>query len=329
MEDISAGGNSAVATAPSSPTTFAEAFASETSPVSDPGAQDTSTLPAAASPGPDTASPQSGDDRSPYVDRKRFDGVNDRMKAAEEWRQRFAWAERDDVQQIIQMVSQSKGDPMAFFARQFADLAQHPTYSAQLRTFLGQQFGSLRQRQPAEPAAPAMPDPDVAIYDAHGQEVGRTYSAKTLAEREAFLKQQWLQEVTQSLAPDLQTLKTIQQERQQQAAEAQAHDFATSLLQEFTSIPGYDPKTHGPQLAAEVAKLQLAPDAHPAVVEAAARKALLSVVLPTLGQKAQSSLLDTLQKKAAANSSVNPGAAAPSASRSYTSFKDLPAEAWK
>lgn len=329
MEDLSsAGGNSAPAPA-ASPSTFAEAFASEASPVSEP-VETSTTTPAAVQPGTETTEPpQQTDERSPFIPRTRFDEVNTERNTLKAWREQHAWAERPEVQQIVQMIANSKGDPMAFFAQQFADLAQHPTYSQQLRTFLGQQFGGLRQQRQAAPATPQEPQPDVAIYNDQGQEVGRTFSAKALAERDAFLKHQLLQEVNQSFAPEMQTLKTIQQERQQQAAQTQASEFASSLVQEFQSIPGFDPKTHGPALAAEIAKIQLAPDAHPAVVEAAARKAVLNVVLPTLGQKAQSSLLDNLQKKAAANTSVNPGSTAPSTPRAYTSFGQLPADAWK
>jgi hypothetical protein len=326
MEDTNSGGNSAPAAA--APTSFAEAFASDVSPTSGPVDQST-TPPAAEQPGTVQAeSPQQTDDRSPFIPRTRFDEVNTERNTLKQWREQHAWAETPEVQQIVQMIANSKGDPMAFFAQQFADLAQHPTYSQQLRTFLGQQFGGLRQRQQTE-QGPQEPQPDVAIYDSNNQEVGRTFSAKALAERDAYREHLLLEKLNKSLAPDLQTLKTIQQERQQAAAEAQAGEFATSLLAEFKSIPGFDEKTHGPVLAAEVAKLQLAPNAHPAVVEAAARKALLQVVLPTLGQRVESKLLDNLQKKAAANSSVNPGSAVPSTPRTVTRFDQLPADAWK
>lgn len=322
---VDTGGNSAPATP--APSSFAEAFASESSPGSDP-VDSSTTPPAAATPGTETAaSPQQADERSPFIPRDRFDEVNTKFKSLQEWKDKYAWAEREDVQQVIQMVQASKGDPMAFFAQQFSELAGHPVFGPQLRSFLGQQFAGLRTK-PSE-SAPQEPQPDVAIYDQQGQEVGRTYSAKALAEREAYLKQQWLQEVKQSLAPELDTVKTIAQERQQAAAKAEAERFASEFLQDVSSIPGFDQKTHGPLLAAELAKLQLGPDTHPAVVEAAARKALLSVVLPTLGQKAQSTLLDTLKHKAAASTSVNPHAAAPSTPRAITRFDQLGADAWK
>ena len=51
-------------------------------------------------------------------------------------------------------------------------------------------------------------------------------------------------------------------------------------------------------------------------------------VLPTLNSTAQSQLLDKLQTKAAASTSVNPGAAS-SAAKSYDSFHKLPAELWR
>jgi hypothetical protein len=74
------------------------------------------------------------------------------------------------------------------------------------------------------------------------------------------------------------------------------------------------------------------PSDHPAEVKAAAYQAYLKVlsakVLPSLSATAQSQLLDKLQTKAAASTSVNPGAAS-SAAKSYDSFAKLPAEMWR
>lgn len=326
------GGNSATATdaAPASPATFEQAFASEPSPSPDP-VDSSTTPPAAVQPGTEpTDSPQQPDERSPFIPRARFDEVLTARKQAEqqlaEWQQ-YAWAKDPRVQQIVQQVAASQGNPMAFFAQQFAELSQHPQWGPQLRSFLGQQFGGLRQRQ--EPSLPQEPQPDVAIYDQQGQVVGHTYSAKVLAEREAFLKQQWMQEINQSLAPKLQTLDSLAAREAQAAAQAQAQSYASSFMQELSALPGFDLEKHGKAIAAELAQNQLAPNAHPAEVNAAAYRAYAKVVLPTLGQHAQSQLLDNLQKKAAATSSINPGSAAPSTGKSYKSFADLPPDLWK
>jgi hypothetical protein len=53
------------------------------------------------------------------------------------------------------------------------------------------------------------------------------------------------------------------------------------------------------------------------------------VVLPKLSQKTEASLLEKLQTKAAAATSVNPGNAASTASRGFKSFADLPPEMWR
>lgn len=325
METTVAGGNSAETSGASSPTTFAEAFASDASPAPEPSQQSTDAT-AAAQPTTAAESPQQPDERSPFIPRARFDDVNTERNTLKQWKEQHAWVETPEALEAVQRIARSQGNPMALLTELVRDLSPHPEYGPQLRSFFGQQFGALRQRQvqSPDPSAEALV-PDVVIHNDQGQEVGRTYSAEKIA----ALKQQWLQEVRQSLEPDLRTVKTIQQERETAAMTEQANQFATSLVEEFKGIPGFDPKTHGPLLAAEIAMLQLPQNAHPAVVEAAARKALLKAVLPTLGHKAESALLDNLQRKAAANSSVNPGSAAPSTPRSITRFDQLPADAWK
>jgi hypothetical protein len=48
-----------------------------------------------------------------------------------------------------------------------------------------------------------------------------------------------------------------------------------------------------------------------------------------MSSKAESRVLDNLQRKAAASTSVNPGSAAPSTPKRIDSFSQLPADAWK
>jgi hypothetical protein len=59
------------------------------------------------------------------------------------------------------------------------------------------------------------------------------------------------------------------------------------------------------------------------------RTVMRDVVLPKLSAKSETSVLENLQRKAAASTSVNPGSAAASTPRKVTRFSDLPPEAWR
>jgi hypothetical protein len=320
MDDTTLGGNTGGSTETA---TFASADWS--APVDSPSTEsavETTTSPATAQPesAPAASTPQETE-RSPYVDRQRFDTVNDRMKAAEEWRQQNAWAENPTMREAAERIVRHQANPMGLLKELVNDLGPHPEFGPQLRSFLGQQFGGLRQRQPTAPEAPT---PDVAIRDEHGNVVGQTYSAEALAKRDAFLEQQLLAKIEQTYAPKMQTLETIQQEREHAVATQQATQFATTFEQQAVEMfPAFDVKVHGPAVAAELRKLQLQPNAHPSVVEAAGLRALNKVMLPTLSNAAQSRLMGQLQTKAAASmTGVNPSSAAPTSTGNIRSFND-------
>src|SRR5690606_19526920 len=111
----------------------------------------------------------------------------------------------------------------------------------------------------------------------------------------------------------------------------QAGQFASTFGADLQKLPHFD-KVKG-ELRERLAKVELPADAPPAAVEAAALRLytqlLSEKVLPALTNETEAGLLDNLQRKAAASTSVNPGSAAPSTARQYTSFADLPADAWK
>jgi hypothetical protein len=317
MEDTNLGGNTG---GTAEPATFASAdwSAPVDSPSTEP-APETTTSPATAQPGSESAAPTPQEtERSPYVDRQRFDTVNERMKAAEEWKQQNAWAENATLREAAERIARHQANPLGLLTELINDLSPHPEYGPQLRSFLGQQFGGLRQRQPAAPEAPT---PDVAIRDEHGNVVGQTYSAEALAKRDAFLEQQLLAKIEQTYAPKLKTLETIEQERQTAAAEKQAQSFAKTFHDELSALPNFT--AHAPAIAAELQALRLAPNAHPAEVNAATYRAYLKVVLPSLDSAAQSKLMGQLQTKAAASmTGVNPASAAPTSTGNIGSFTD-------
>jgi hypothetical protein len=171
-----------------------------------------------------------------------------------------------------------------------------------------------------------MPQPDVAITDAHGNVVGQTYSAESQAKREALLKQQWLSEIRKELEPVTQTVKEVKAQRAQEASKA----FASSAFEELSSqLPEFE--AHAKEIGQRLKALDLQTD-EPAMLKLALKAIYADVVTPKREQQmastAESKLLDNLQRKAAASTSVNPGSATPSTPRAVNSFHQLPREAW-
>lgn len=311
------GGNTDSAPVASSPASFAEADWSDAatdSPSVDPSAQTTAPAGAETPPAAPEAQPQQ-DDRSPLIPRQRFDEVNTRMQTAEQKLQSLAWAEQIDqqtLQSALQWYGRYNGNPIEFLQSLAGEIQAHPEYGPQFKSFAAR---ALSQRTATEPT---MPEPDVAITDAQGQIVGRTYSAEALAKRDEYMATQLMAKLEQRFQPMTKTVETIQHER----LKAQADSEAASTYQELQKLPGFE--EHKGEIAAALAKLQLPDD--PAVLKYAVKALYADIVTPKreqmIGSKAQSQLLDNLQHKAAASTGVNPGSAASSAPGTITSFHD-------
>ena len=98
-------------------------------------------------------------------------------------------------------------------------------------------------------------------------------------------------------------------------------------MQDAAKWPGMDVKENRLAVKAAMEAMRITSD-DPRDLQLALNAAWRQVVLPTLSAKAQSQLLDNLQTKAAASTSVNPGSATPSTPRNVTSFND-PSLEWK
>jgi preprotein translocase subunit SecA len=168
--------------------------------------------------------------------------------------------------------------------------------------------------------------PDVAITDAAGNVVGHTYSDTRLAQREQALRQQIQQELDAKYAPHLQTLDQIRQERERQQLEADAATFSKGFVSELATLPLFE--EHKAEIGAALKAMSLRSD-HPDAVRAATYQAYHKIVGPKLAQKgSEQAVLADWQRKARANTSVNPGTAASTSVKSVASFKDLPPDAW-
>jgi hypothetical protein len=307
-------GNSAAA-APSSPTTFAEAFASDASSAST--TPDQSTTPAAAVTPPTSEGSPQQPDREPFIPRARFDEVNTSLNALKQWKEQYAWAEqvpREQLTAAMEFYRQFNGDdPIAALQTLAQKLQAHEVHGPKLRSMAARTLAAARgQSQASGPDLSA-----IAIDLGNGQQV-------TLGD----LKNQWIAEVEQKFAPVTKTVEQITADRKQAERDEQIRAFTTSTFDDVKTWPGMDNPENGKKLGEALAAMQVDGN-DPREVALALNKAYRQVVLPTLSAKAESKLLDTLQHKAAATTSVNPGSAAHSAPKPVKSFHDLPADAWR
>ena len=320
---------STASTTSAAPTTFAEAFARDDSPTSQ-TSESSTTPPAAAQPGTEPSSPQHPDDRSPFIPRARFDEVNNNLRELKAWKEQRAWAEQVQPEQFREMQTwfqRAAQDPVAFTEQLIQDLNAHPVHSQALRSLAAKALASGRGQAPA-----TMPEPDVAITDGNGQVVGMTYSEKGLAARDAFLTQQILAKVNEQYAPVAQTYQDVKAEREQLQMETAANKWRDGFTKEMsTEYQGFTENKQA--IGQEVVRIlkQYSPDDprtnDQAFLEAVTLRAYHKVVGPLRAQAAQSQVLDSLQQKAGAAATVNPGSAAPSSPANITSFND-PRLAW-
>lgn len=309
---IDSGGN----TPAEAPATFAEAFAADASPASDSPSSDATTPSAAEQPTQaNEATPSTGDDRSPFIPRARFDEVNAKKTAAEQWKEQYAWAEKIDqgtMTEAIALAQRYKGDPIGFLQELAAEIQAHPEHGARLRSFAAQQLAAGRGQ--AAPAAPNYDQIQIDLGDGRAVSLGE-------------IQQQWLAKVREELSPVLKSVEQTNAERAQLKAQADADAFAGSTMQDVSTWPGMDNPANRKAVGDAIKAMQLTSD-DPRDLQLALSKAWRQVVLPQIHSSAQSQLMDNLKTKAAA-SSVNPGSASPSTPKQYTSFNQLPEDAWK
>lgn len=315
----SSGGNSA-------PLTFEAAFAAESTPASTPS--ETSVTPAPAAMGPDDSAGVDTpveDDRSPFIPRNRFDGVNQRMKDAEAWKTAHAWADGIDPHtftHVQQWYERARADPDGFLISEVLDHADpmtlldtiltrvqaHPTHSQGLKSFIGRKLA--QQKSQTEPQF-LIPQPDGTI----------AVDMTALPKWQEWQEQRIAQKLLGEIAPIKERFAAEERARQ-------VDDFATTTSSEALSWPGMDNDAIRTQVAAEYWRMvehqrNLSPEQLTLALNAAWRK----VAIPQLRAQSESSLLDTLQQKAHAASGVAPGRAAPATSRRPQSFSD-PALQW-
>lgn len=316
------------------PLTFEQAFAADASPAPDPGssAVDATAAGQPTQTEPSTTTQAPGEpDREPFIPRARFDEVNTERNELKAWRDSRAWAEHLDgqaFQQLSSFYGRAVADPRSFALHMLDQLAASPEHGPLIRSELARRLGTRQSRESApSAAAEGMPEPDVAITDANGQEVSRTYSAQQLAKRDAYLRSQLLAEIKADLGPQFQTINEIRQQRATEQAQQAADTFAKTATTELSTLPHFD--QHKAEIGQALKAMGLESD-HPSDVKAALYKAYWQVVGPKLqnGGTTPQGVLADLQRKAHASSTVHPGRAASSAPRAPRSFAEIPADQW-
>lgn len=250
---------------------------------------ETTTEPGAPSPSSDKKGPIPFDVHEKTLDNARR---KEREAVSAEWKP-YEWAKqvpRESLEQMSNVVQRMNTDPIGFLEHFEQELRDHPTYGPQLASRAGRTLAGRRGQQ-TDPE----PQADVEILDGNGQVTGATYSAKQLAERDAWRERALMAKVAAEYGP----LKTERDERQR--AEQKAKESETALNAKVDSMAAdiLDLLDGNEALTAEVLKTM---HAHP---DWSPRKAALhvrdtSIVTPKLQPQAETKALDTFKTKAAA-----------------------------
>lgn len=316
------GGNSAPADSGSASTpTFADAFAPETSPVSE-SSSPTNDATAAAQPAADGVTPTGTDERSPFIPRARFDEVNTRLNELKQWKEQHGWVEdaqkRAAFDQAVQIGQLYSTDRAGYIRQLLAEAVTDPALAQVVRSEAGRYLAGTRGQgalQPSPPPAIDLKPIPVQLED------GRTIPLYSQEQIDAVLEQR-MAKFREELQPTVQTAKQLQDERRAVAEKAEADEWATGFLANLQKLPDF--KALEPEVKQRLSQVQLR-SGHSAELEAAAYRIYLELTNQRQAStiaKAKSDQLDDLRRHAAASSAPNPGSAAPTTPRSPRSFHD-------
>jgi hypothetical protein len=214
----------------------------------------------------------------------------------------YAWAKSVDQQEfsrVVELARKASTDPIGYMQDFIQELQGHPQYGAQLRSLAAK---ALAQRSQQAAPVDAEPQPDLPIQLEDGRVV-HLYSAEQQAKREAFLQKQWMQGVQQELQPLKQTHEQMQAQRAAEAKQHEVTQYVSATYEDVQTWPGMDQDANRKAVAEELARATVNSD-DPREVSLALNAAYRKVVLPQLSKRAEAKLLDNLQQKATASTSV-------------------------
>jgi hypothetical protein len=241
----------------------------------------------------------------------------------------------DLARDLYEDAVQSGGDPIQLVQRMTARIAADPVHGPALRSFAAKQLAAGRRT-----AAPAVeteqePQPDAEIVNEHGQVVGLTFSAAQQAKREAWLKRQWMGEVSKEIEPLKQSHEKAIAHEREVVAKAEAAEWSGGFGKELTAYPGF--QEHKTEIGTRVLDTlkRLQPNDprgnDPVFLEAITLRAYNAVVLPKLQQTERRAVVQDIHHKANAGSIGHPTAqptAAPSSLKDL-SWNDALAREWQ
>lgn len=228
--------------------------------------------------------------------------TKERTAVEAEW-QPYAWAKsvpRESLEHMSNIAQRMTADPLGFLESYEKELLDHPTYGPQLRSRAGRTLAGARSQAPD-----AEPDADVQITDAQGNVTGLTYSAKQLAQRDAWRERQLLAKVEQTYGPIKQA-----HDRSAQLAQAQAKADADMTARVDANAKHILALVDGNEQHAAAVVKTMAEHREWTPVECALHVRDTVIVGPRLSLQAQKDALDTINKKAAGNTVAGTGAGA-------------------
>ena len=228
---------------------------------------------------------------------------NARIKAVEEWRQQHGWAEQVDRASVLEaerLGSLYRQDRAGYVRQLLTEAAQDPTLAPVVRSEAARILGA-RHAQPVDLS------PDVPVLDEHGNVVTQTLSADRIQARIDAA-------VAKALGTFGETVKPLLTEREQRQAEAQAAEQARQLEVDVSDLyaEAIDVLPHFKEHEVAIAQVM---DTIPGDPAKAMRQAWKQVVGPLLSAKAKADVLDSFNKKVAAQTVDGSGKAASTPAR--------------
>jgi hypothetical protein len=235
---------------------------------------------------------------------------NARTKTEQEVTQRF----QEQYAPHVEFGNKFRADPVGTLAQSVAELSEHPEYGPQIISALARTLGSRRGLRQAAPAETDEPQADLQTPDGL-----RVFSADQQGKREAWLKQQWLQEVDQRLTPFQQREEAARATEQREAATKDAHTRMSKVIEPYKALPEF--AEHREAIAAKTqALLSEGHDASTALGLAVAT-VLREVVMPSRAAQSRNDLVAQAVAKSTGSTTV-PGTAPAAPAKRPTSMAE-------
>lgn len=289
-------GNPGATEKPTKPVTSAPAATAQGQPVTEPGST--------SAPAKDAAGPIPLTVHQTALTNAR---AKERATVLAEVDREIGWARqipKENLQRWGAMADRVNTDAVAFAHEILAEAAQDPRYAAQLRSAAGRTLATGRD---------GGLEADVEVHDANGRVIGKTYSAETVARREAALAAQIEEKILRTVQPLRAAHDRAENEAKSAEVQKEINGQADVIFNRIDAI--LDGRK---DLYAEVNSLMTAGlDAYDAAIQVRASR-----IVPGQTASATTAAVDTFKKKAAGNTANGAQTAVAATARPRTE-KDL------